>query len=33
MNFEHLIQINDPENPLIDPLHRDQLWLGLLYRV
>ncbi|PKO86943.1 MAG: DUF1857 domain-containing protein [Betaproteobacteria bacterium HGW-Betaproteobacteria-10] len=33
MNFEHLIQINDPENPLIDPLHRDQLWQGLLYRV
>jgi len=33
MNFEHLIQINDPENPLIEALNRDQLWQGLLYRV
>ncbi|WP_153146987.1 SRPBCC family protein [Dechloromonas sp. H13] len=32
MNFEHLIQINDPDNPLIAPLTRDQLWQGLLYR-
>ena len=33
MNFEHLIQINDPENPLVQPLNRDQLWQGLRYRV
>ncbi|MBP5985935.1 MAG: DUF1857 family protein [Azonexus sp.] len=33
MNFEHLIQINDPENPLVDSLTRDQLWQGLLHRV
>lgn len=33
MNFEHLIQINDPENPLIEALNRDQVWQGLLYRV
>ncbi|QRM18227.1 DUF1857 family protein [Dechloromonas sp. TW-R-39-2] len=33
MNFEHLIQINDPENPLVDTLSRDQLWQGLLQRV
>ena len=33
MNFEHLIQINDPENPLVESLTRDQLWLGLLHRV
>jgi len=33
MNFEHLIQINDPENPLVFPLTRDQLWQGLLHRV
>ena len=33
MKFEHLIQINDPENPLIDTLTRDQLWQGLLHRV
>src|SRR5574343_82966 len=33
MNFEHLIQINDLQNPLIETLSRDQLWQGLLYRV
>lgn len=33
MNFQHLIQINDPENPLVDPLSRQQLWQGLLLRV
>ncbi|MBS1144191.1 MAG: hypothetical protein H6R14_1597 [Proteobacteria bacterium] len=33
MNFEHLIQINDPENPLVVPMTRDQLWQGLLHRV
>ena len=33
MNFEHLIQINDPENPLVEPLNRDQLWQGLMHRV
>ena len=33
MNFEHLIQINDPENPLVESLTRDQLWLGLVHRV
>ena len=33
MNFEHLIQINDPENPLVHSLTRDQLWQGLLHRV
>jgi hypothetical protein len=33
MNFEHLIQINDPANPLIEPLTREQVWQGLLYRV
>jgi hypothetical protein len=33
MNFEHLIQINDAENPLVPPLNRQQLWQGLLYRV
>lgn len=30
MRFEHLVQINDPLNPLIDPLSRDQLWRGLM---
>lgn len=33
MQFEHLIAINDPDNPLIAPLTRDQLWAGLMYRV
>lgn len=30
MRFEHLVQINDPLNPLIDMLSRDQLWRGLM---
>ena len=33
MNFEHLIQINDPENPLVESIDRAQLWQGLLHRV
>ena len=33
MNFEHLLQINDPENPLVAPLTRLQLWQGMLHRV
>jgi acetylaranotin biosynthesis cluster protein L len=32
MKFSHLVQINDPLNPLIDPLSREQLWRGLVYR-
>ena len=32
MNFEHLIQINDPLNPLVETLTRDQLWEGLVLR-
>jgi hypothetical protein len=32
LNFEHLIQINDPLNPLIDSLTREQLWEGLVLR-
>ncbi len=33
MKFEHLIAINDPNNPLVQPLTRSQLWQGLLFRV
>lgn len=33
MRFEHLIEINDPLNPLIEPLSREQVWNGLMYRV
>lgn len=32
MNFEHLIQINDPLNPLVPPMTREQLWEGLVLR-
>lgn len=33
MNFEHLIQINDLDNPLIPMLTRAQVWSGLMHRV
>ncbi len=33
MNFEHLIQINDLQNPLIETLDRTQVWAGLMRRV
>lgn len=32
MKFNHLVQINDPLNPLIDNLTREQLWRGLVMR-
>ena len=32
MKFEHLIEINDPLNPLLDTLTREQLWRGLVIR-
>jgi Domain of unknown function (DUF1857) len=32
MKFEHLIEINDPLNPLADTLTREQLWRGLVLR-
>ena len=32
MKFEHLIEINDPLNPLIDALSIKQLWTGLVLR-
>ena len=32
MKFEHLIEINDPLNPLIDALSTEQLWRGLVLR-
>jgi hypothetical protein len=32
MKFAHLVEINDPLNPLIEPLTRDQLWRGLKLR-
>jgi hypothetical protein len=32
MKFNHLVEINDPLNPLIDSLNREQLWQGLVLR-
>jgi hypothetical protein len=32
LNFEHLIQINDPLNPLVENMTREQLWEGLVLR-
>ena len=32
MKFEHLIEINDPANPLLGRLTRAQLWRGLVMR-
>lgn len=32
MKFVHLVEINDPLNPLIEPLTREQLWRGLVMR-
>lgn len=32
MRFSHLVEINDPLNPLIDTLTREQLWRGLVLR-
>jgi hypothetical protein len=32
MKFEHLVEINDPLNPLIDTLTREQVWRGLVLR-
>jgi len=29
LKFQHLIQVNDPLVPLIDPLTREQVWRGL----
>lgn len=32
MKFEHLVEINDFNNPLITEITRDQLWCGLVMR-
>ena len=32
MKFEHLIEINDPLNPLMDTLSVEELWRGLVLR-
>jgi hypothetical protein len=32
MKFSHLVEINDPVNPLIERLSRSQIWRGLVLR-
>lgn len=32
MHFHHLVQINDPLDPRIEPMTREQLWRGLVVR-
>jgi hypothetical protein len=32
VKYEHLIQVNDPNDPAITPLTRSQLWHGLVAR-
>lgn len=32
MKFEHLIEINNPANPMIPLIGRDRLWQGLMVR-
>jgi len=32
LHFEHLVQINDPDDPRVPPMRRDQLWRGLVMR-
>lgn len=32
MRFEHLVEINDPGNPMIPVLTRRQVWGGLMHR-
>ena len=33
MYFEHLVEINDPTDPLAETLSPEQVWTGLMYRV
>ena len=32
LHFEHLVQINDPDDPRVAPMRREQLWRGLVMR-
>jgi hypothetical protein len=32
LHFEHLVQINDPNDPRVAPMRRNQLWRGLVMR-
>ncbi|WP_341676955.1 SRPBCC family protein [Niveibacterium sp. SC-1] len=33
MQFEHVVVVNDPKDPLNVPLDREQVWAGLMRRV
>ncbi|AVY94830.1 DUF1857 domain-containing protein [Microvirgula aerodenitrificans] len=33
MQYEHLIEVNDPNNPMLTQLTRQQLWRGLIHRI
>ena len=33
MYFEHIVEINDPNEPLAVVLSPEQVWAGLMYRV
>ncbi|CAI07802.1 SRPBCC family protein [Aromatoleum aromaticum] len=32
MNFEHVVVVNDPADPLLTELNREEVWFGLLCR-
>lgn len=32
MKYEHLVEVNDATNPLVDTLTREEVWFGLLCR-
>jgi len=33
MQFVHIVEINDPRHPLLEPLSPEQVWRGLLRRI
>lgn len=33
MRFEHIIEINNPQSPVVEPFAREALWRGLMLRV
>ena len=33
MKFEHVVIVNEPDNPMVEDMTREELWFGLLCRV
>jgi len=33
VKFEHVVIVNEPDNPLLEDISREELWFGLLCRV